>query len=32
LSSMQQQVSDAVPVILARKVAEAVLAHLHNTV
>jgi DNA (cytosine-5)-methyltransferase 1 len=28
LSSMQQQVSDAVPVFLAKKVAEAVLAHL----
>ena len=30
LSSMQQQVSDAVPVFLAKKVAEAVLAHLEK--
>ena len=30
MSDMQQQVSDAVPVLLARRVGEAVLDHLHE--
>lgn len=32
LSSQQQQVSDAVPVMLARKVAEAMLVHMHQII
>lgn len=32
LSSQQQQVSDAVPIMLARKVAESVLLHLHQII
>lgn len=32
LSSQQQQVSDAVPIILARKVAESLLLHLHQII
>ncbi len=31
LSEMQQQVSDAVPILLARKVAESILSHLNNS-